>query len=125
MKFDSKLKAEIFERDDWKCVRCLRAANDVHHRKLRGMGGSELLNTPDNLISVCRKCHSWMHSHPADSYNSGYLVHSWDNPEHIFILTSLGTLTLRADGSRTLQGSCDFLYNKISRWHAVAERERA
>jgi 5-methylcytosine-specific restriction protein A len=105
--FTAELKKQIFDRDDWKCVRCLGAANDVHHRKLRGMGGSKLLNTPSNLISLCRKCHNWTHAHPADSYNAGYLVHSWDNPETIFIITKPGLLTLREDGTFTLQGSCD------------------
>lgn len=58
-------------------------ANDVHHRKLKGMGGSQKLDYPANLISLCRTCHSWIHAHPSESYKLGYLVHSWDDPEDI------------------------------------------
>ena len=103
----SGLKQQIFDRDDWRCIRCLGAANDVHHRKLKGIGGSKLLDTPANLISVCRYCHTWIHAHPSDAYNSGYMVHSWDNPETMFIVTKLGVLTLREDGTANLQGSCE------------------
>lgn len=108
--FDSTLKRKIFERDDWKCVRCLGAAQDIHHRKLRGLGGSKLLNTPANLISLCRRCHDWAHRNPTIAYDAGYLVHSWDDPETVFIITKLGVLTLRDDGTTDLQGSCGPLF---------------
>jgi 5-methylcytosine-specific restriction enzyme A len=77
------VRKQILTRDDWKCVKCSGAANDVHHRKLKGMGGSKLLDTPANLISLCRTCHSWVHANPNESYKLGYMVHSWDDPENI------------------------------------------
>ena len=80
------VRKQILVRDDWKCVKCSGAANDVHHRQLRGMGGSKLLDYPANLISLCRTCHSYIHANPAESYELGYLVHSWDDPEDIPIV---------------------------------------
>jgi hypothetical protein len=79
-----KAKKLVDARDEGQCLRCMGEANDVHHRLVRGMGG-----TADpavnyglaNLISLCRKCHDWIHAHPEESYQSGFLVHSWDNPE--------------------------------------------
>lgn len=103
----------ILNRDDGRCVRCGREAEHIHHRKLKGSGGTSDDNLKygfENLISLCFKCHSWVHAHPADSYNAGYLVHSWDNPEHAFIITKLGTLALRADGTSDLQGPYDEPY---------------
>ena len=71
---------------DGHCVRCGGEITDIHHRKLRGMGGTsdqEVAFGLANLISLCRKCHDWVHAHPAESYRLGLLVHSWDNPEDI------------------------------------------
>lgn len=36
---------------------CCNYVVDVHHIKARGMGGSKLLDTPDNLIGLCRLHH--------------------------------------------------------------------
>jgi 5-methylcytosine-specific restriction enzyme A len=93
---------------DGKCVRCGSEGTDVHHRKPRGQGGSYDPLTAfgfANLVFLCRKCHDHVHRHVQDSYNAGYLVHSWDDPENIFVGTKSGLLTLRADGSKDLQGS--------------------
>lgn len=39
------------------CEVCNRPANSVHHIDARGMGGSKLLDTPENLMALCRECH--------------------------------------------------------------------
>jgi len=78
-----KAKKACFERDEGKCRRCGREAQDCHHRKLKGMGGTAdpvLKYGLANLISLCRSCHNWIHAHPAESYEAGWLVHSWDDP---------------------------------------------
>lgn len=104
----STVRKQVIERDDGGCVRCGREAQHVHHRKLKGIGGTgddKLKYGFANLISLCFECHSEIHAHPADSYNAGYLVHSWDDPATVFIVAKLGVLTLRDDGSSDLQGS--------------------
>ena len=40
------------------CEVCGVVASDIHHIQPRGMGGSKLRDTPDNLIALCRPCHT-------------------------------------------------------------------
>ncbi len=49
---------------------------DPHHVHRRSQGGQD---TMENLISLCRLHHSWVHDHPAESYELGFLKHSWEN----------------------------------------------
>ena len=37
----------------------------------------------DNLVLLCRECHSHVHANPEESYEEGWLVHSWDSPEDV------------------------------------------
>ena len=39
------------------CEVCNRRAVYIHHIEPRGMGGSKLLDTPENLMALCRECH--------------------------------------------------------------------
>lgn len=59
------------------CQRChLFVATDVHEIKSRARGGSIL--DRDNLALLCRPCHSWVTTHPADATAEGWLKNSWD-----------------------------------------------
>jgi len=40
------------------CEICNSVAIDIHHIKSRGMGGTNKSDTIDNLMAVCRNCHS-------------------------------------------------------------------
>jgi hypothetical protein len=65
---------------------CGRPATDVHHRKVRGMGGTsdpEVSFGLANLVSLCRLCHTECHANPRESYEQGWLVHSWDDPAEV------------------------------------------
>jgi 5-methylcytosine-specific restriction endonuclease McrA len=75
-------RKQVILRDDGKCRRCGRSGTDAHHRQLRGMGktSGERMYDMASLILLCRDCHSWIHLHPSESYESGWLVHSWDDP---------------------------------------------
>ncbi len=121
-----RVRRSILERDGGICVRCHCEACDVHHRKPKGMGGTsdeEVAYGMANLISLCRECHSRIHAHPAQSYRDGFLVQSWDNPELIKIVSSLGALKISSDGSFELE-ACDprFLSCCVARWFAVDEQ---
>lgn len=48
---------------------------DPHHVLRRSQGGPD---TSENLISVCRAHHDWIHQHPARSYELGLLKRSGD-----------------------------------------------
>lgn len=82
----AKVRKEALARDDYHCRRCLKPATDVHHRKLKGMGGTSNRDVAfglPNLVSLCRECHTYIHAHPQYGYESGFLVHSWDDPAEI------------------------------------------
>lgn len=58
------LKRAVFERDNWRCRWCgstNRYGYDVHHIQYRRGYSYDRL---DNLITVCRSCHTFVH----DSY---------------------------------------------------------
>jgi hypothetical protein len=80
-------------------------AEVIHHRQVRGSGGSsddERNYGLANLASLCNQCHGEIHLHPEDSYATGFLVHSWESPadrplllgsNHVFLqLTQDGEL---------------------------------
>ena len=50
---------------------CARTAEHVHHRLMRSQGGSD---EPDNLLHVCHVCHAYIHAHPTEAYERGWLV---------------------------------------------------
>lgn len=53
------LREQILERDNFRCQSCGEDNHlQVHHIKHRCDGGN---NSPDNLITLCEKCHYEMH----------------------------------------------------------------
>ena len=55
---DNRLRADIFERDRFRCRGCAKPAEEVHHMIYRSQGGTD---DPDNLVSLCRFCHQQAH----------------------------------------------------------------
>lgn len=56
------LEANGYSTTDWipcnlKLKGCTGTATDIDHIENRGMGGSKLKDTPDNLQALCRPCH--------------------------------------------------------------------
>ena len=44
---------------DWiPCEVCNKQAVDIHHIEPRGMGGSKEADTIENLMALCRDCHT-------------------------------------------------------------------
>jgi hypothetical protein len=64
-KFSAETIKHIFERDEWRCVRC-GASRDLesvpHHIRFKSQGG---LGTKDNGATVCRSCHRLAHKERA------------------------------------------------------------
>lgn len=50
---------------------CPEPATDLHHRLMRAQGGQ---HTAANLAHLCRSHHRHIHDHPAQSYESGWLI---------------------------------------------------
>lgn len=120
-----RIKRVVAARDGC-CVRCRGESVDVHHRKLKGLGGTsddEVAYGTANLITLCRTCHTYVHGNPTESYKTGYLVHSWDDPELIGVITSRGIFTFSSDGTFEQTGPCDlFLHSGTARWYAAHQR---
>lgn len=77
--------ALVDERDDYSCVRCGKTiyGGSRHHRKLRRFGD----HSTANLILLCGSgttgCHGWVHAHPAESYDNGWMVRSYQDPKSV------------------------------------------
>lgn len=49
----------MIEPGDWiGCEVCDTTAVDIHHIEPRGMGGSKSKDDPENLMALCRECHT-------------------------------------------------------------------
>lgn len=99
----------VRERDGDRCTMCginltgQRAS--VHHRTPKGMGGSALLESPANLVTLCGSgttgCHSKAHANPEWSRNHGWIVSRSFDPAEIPVDMWDGWHYLSDDGSRT------------------------
>jgi 5-methylcytosine-specific restriction endonuclease McrA len=59
------------------CQRCLSdRSHDIHELKSRARGGS--ITDVENLVALCRNCHIWVTSHPAEAAAQGWLKQSWE-----------------------------------------------
>lgn len=50
---------------------CRGRGCQAHHRHMRSQGGSDDVA---NLLWVCEPCHTYIHGHPAESYEAGWLI---------------------------------------------------
>jgi 5-methylcytosine-specific restriction endonuclease McrA len=67
------IKDAVFKRDGWLCQWCEQPGGglDAHHRIRRSQGGKDEY---DNLVSVHRKCHRYIHEHPTEAKRRGFLA---------------------------------------------------
>lgn len=52
------------EQDYIPCEYCTKRAVDVHHLERRGMGGSKDKDRIENLMGLCRECHTIAEANP-------------------------------------------------------------
>lgn len=52
---------------------CTFRAVHPHHVLPRGMGGGSD-HDPDQGLACCDFCHRWVHAHPTESYDKGWLL---------------------------------------------------
>lgn len=50
---------------------CTVRGEHAHHVQLRSRGGSD---DPGNLLWVCLRCHDWIHGHPAEATERGWMA---------------------------------------------------
>jgi hypothetical protein len=93
----------LYERCKGYCEKCGGALPEgwaAHHRKLRSQGGKDTL---DNVVALHHECHNLgtksVHLNPKQSYEDGFMVHSWDKPlETPVKIFSLGFVALTEKG---------------------------
>lgn len=91
----------VDDRDLYRCVKCGRpiVGGSRHHRQLRSQGGK---HTVENLILLCGSgttgCHGWVHHHPADARDMGWIVSGYAEPDETPVYTWRGWLLLLSDG---------------------------
>lgn len=70
---DPRAARETYERDGYRCTWCGEpgGALDPHHVIRRSQGGKDV---PENLRSVHRRCHRYIHEHPAEAKERGFLA---------------------------------------------------
>lgn len=78
----SEARSLIYTRSGGLCEagvssRCSGVSEAAHHRKLRSRGGKD---TASCLVAICNDCHTWIHLHPADATERGWMVPSWADP---------------------------------------------
>lgn len=100
---NQKTRDLVLERDAWSCLRCRQGITgrpySLHHRKGR------INNQPSNLITLCGSgstgCHGYVHAHPWESYEQGWMIRRLgsDDPEMVPIKLDGGMVFLTDDGS--------------------------
>ena len=94
-------------RDGHQCQMCGQSIVDrpsaLHHRKPKGMGGSALLESPQNLIRLCGSgnadgCHGIAHGNPSFARDNGWILWRIQNPAEVPVQTFHGLAFLTPDG---------------------------
>jgi hypothetical protein len=93
------------EKRDSACWHCGQTEDLViHHRRNRGMGGSKLIDTVQNLIRVYNDYNSKMESDPetaAEAREFGHKLQSWrEMSDPVFDTPNLTWYKLTEDGDR-------------------------
>lgn len=77
----------VWERQNNQCARCGNAGHDIHHRMRRREGGHGIAN----LVGLCRTCHSWVHAHPKQAQDKGFIVSPYvEDVSVVLIKTFMG-----------------------------------
>lgn len=88
---NSKTCKTVDKRENFACLICntsiYQTVGARHHRKMRSQAEKSVKHSVANLILVCEPCHRMIHAHPAQSYENGWLVHSYAAPLDVPILT--------------------------------------
>jgi 5-methylcytosine-specific restriction endonuclease McrA len=66
----------VFAEHDEKATYIRQRSQDIHEIVRRSQGGSIL--DEENLLAVCRKCHTRIGNYPQLSFELGLAKHSWE-----------------------------------------------
>ena len=83
-------------------MRCGGVSSAWHHRRSRRVHDDHT-HCSCNGISLCNRCHTWVHAHPYEAITGGWIVPTWVLPTGVRMwtirygwvrLTCYGTLIL-------------------------------
>lgn len=98
---DNATRELVMARDPY-CLSCGGTwALVVNHRQNRGMGGSRLLDTPDNLTTACTVCNSAYEDDPKWARGYGWKLRRTDPTTVPVYYFNDGWYVLHADGTRS------------------------
>ena len=103
MAIPAKIRKLIEQRDEccWHCGTHVDLV--VHHRKNRGMGGSKLLDTPDNLMLICALYNGAMEADAGVARSArqwGHKLPGWESTGNAVFQVGGGWWYLLPDGSK-------------------------
>lgn len=74
-KADKEWKEAVRQRDNFTCRRCGIFDKYVHtHHLVMRSQSRELKHVISNGICLCNSCHTWVHHHPKEACESGFLI---------------------------------------------------
>lgn len=104
---------KVVQERDTHCWHCGREDDLVpHHRINRGMGGSKLLDTPDNLMMVCALWNGSMEAVATDANTArgwGHKLAVWEDlSKPVFDRGVFRWFVLQGDGSKVVVSDSTF-----------------
>lgn len=90
----------VKSRDRFRCARCLvpAPAGHWHHRRSRSVPGTHQ-HCPCNGVWLCAPCHTWVHGHPRQAGERGFIVGRYvDDPFTVPLWQPTGWITLDCGG---------------------------
>jgi hypothetical protein len=91
----TRAREVVRERQNHQCARCGNRYQEIHHRMRRREG----LHGYENLVGLCSSDHRWVHKHPKQAAEEGYIIPiSVDDISAVPIHTFMGWLTFDSDG---------------------------
>ena len=111
--FPERIRQQAIERDHGACIACgVDGALDVHHRRIRGMGGDSRPHTHClcNAATVCRRlCHRWAHLRRREAQAQGFVV-----PRATLLPGSVSLMVHGAGGGGSaLYPTCDGQWSSV------------
>ena len=102
--FPPKVRQQIVERCSGRCEvmtdGCTFTAQEIHHRRARGSGGTRRpdTNLPSNALCVCDACHRRIESHRTEALTLGWLVPQNQSPKDVPVVYRGKRMLLNKDG---------------------------